>query len=118
MLRLAADENFNSRIVRGLLRVLPDLDLLRIQDSPLAGAEDEEIIPAWAAQEGRVMLTHDRGSFSAAAQERIRRGKPVAGVISVPLSVPIGQAIEEIQLLVEASRSEEVANRVLYVPLR
>ncbi len=29
MLRLAADENFNGRIVRGLLRALPDLDLVR-----------------------------------------------------------------------------------------
>lgn len=33
MLRLAADENFDGRIVRGLLRVLPDLDLVRVQDS-------------------------------------------------------------------------------------
>lgn len=27
MLRLAADENFDDRIVRGLLRLLPELDL-------------------------------------------------------------------------------------------
>ena len=30
MLRLAADENFNHTITRGLLRRLPDLDLVRI----------------------------------------------------------------------------------------
>jgi hypothetical protein len=33
MLRLAADENFDGRIVRGLLRVLPDLNLVRVQDA-------------------------------------------------------------------------------------
>ena len=33
MLRLAADENFNAGIVRGLLRRLPDLDIVRIQDA-------------------------------------------------------------------------------------
>jgi hypothetical protein len=30
MLRLAADENFDGRIVRGLRRVVPDLDLIRV----------------------------------------------------------------------------------------
>lgn len=30
MLKLAADENFNNDIVRGLLRRKPDLDIVRI----------------------------------------------------------------------------------------
>ena len=40
MLLLAADENFNSNIVRGLLRRQPALDLVRLQDAGLSGAED------------------------------------------------------------------------------
>jgi len=32
MLKLAADENFNNDIIRGLLRRKPDLDIVRIQD--------------------------------------------------------------------------------------
>ncbi len=31
MLRLAADENFDNNIVRGLLRRRPDLDIVRVQ---------------------------------------------------------------------------------------
>jgi hypothetical protein len=34
MLRLAADENFDGRIVRGMLRVLPNLDLVGIARRP------------------------------------------------------------------------------------
>jgi hypothetical protein len=34
MLRLAADENFNADIVRGLLRRLPDLDTFRMLVCP------------------------------------------------------------------------------------
>ena len=30
MLRLAIDEDFNNRIVRGLMRRQPDLDILRV----------------------------------------------------------------------------------------
>lgn len=40
MLRLASDENFNADIVRGLLRRLPDLDIVRVQDAGLSGADD------------------------------------------------------------------------------
>ena len=37
MLLLAADENFNNDIVRGLLRRRPALDIVRIQDEGLSG---------------------------------------------------------------------------------
>ena len=40
MLMLAADENFNNNIVRGLFRRNPQLDIVRIQDVGLSGADD------------------------------------------------------------------------------
>jgi hypothetical protein len=33
MTRLAADEDFNNRILRGLLRRQPGLDIVRVQDA-------------------------------------------------------------------------------------
>lgn len=33
MLRLAADEDFNNRILRGLIRRQPELDIVRVQDN-------------------------------------------------------------------------------------
>ena len=53
MLLLAADENFNNDIVRGLLRQRPELDIVRVQDVGLSGADDVAVLE-WAAQEGRV----------------------------------------------------------------
>ncbi len=58
MLRLAADENFNNDIVRGLLRRKPDLGIVRVQDVDLSGVDDPTLLE-WAAQEGRILLTHD-----------------------------------------------------------
>jgi Domain of unknown function (DUF5615) len=49
--RLLADENFDNRILARLRRRLPALDILRVQDVGLVGAEDPEIL-AWAAEEG------------------------------------------------------------------
>jgi hypothetical protein len=58
MLKLAADEDFNNRIIRGSLRREPELDLVRVQDASLRSRDDASVIE-WAANEGRVLLTHN-----------------------------------------------------------
>lgn len=57
MLRFAADENFNNDIVRGLLRRVPTLDVVRVQDVGLSGADDAAVLE-WAAAQGRIVITH------------------------------------------------------------
>ncbi len=39
-MKFVADENFDNRILRGLLRRLPTLDIVRVQDLEIAGAKD------------------------------------------------------------------------------
>lgn len=43
MLRLLADENFSGDTLRGLFRRQPDLDIVRVQDVGLSGADDPEV---------------------------------------------------------------------------
>lgn len=117
MLLLAADENFNGDIVRGLLRHQPALNIVRIQDVMLSGAEDPVVL-AWAAQEGRVLLTHDVSSITRYAYERIQAGQPMPGVFEVSRDLPVGRAIEEILLLAECSLEREWEGQVRYLPLR
>lgn len=117
MLLLAADENFNNNIVRGLLRRKPELGIVRIQDAGLSGADDPTVLE-WSAQEGRVLLTHDVSTITHHAYERIRAGKPMPGVLEVGRSVPIGTAIEEILLMAECSLDGEWEGQVHYLPLR
>ncbi len=57
-LRIAIDESVDGDLLRGLRRRLPLLDALRVQDSGLSGADDPTVL-AWAAREGRVLLTQD-----------------------------------------------------------
>ncbi|MAT99935.1 MAG: hypothetical protein CL608_22575 [Anaerolineaceae bacterium] len=35
MIKLATDENFNGKIIRGIWRRNPDIDIVRVQDSPV-----------------------------------------------------------------------------------
>ena len=79
MLRLAVDENFNNDIVRGLLRRKPELDIVRIQDIGLSGADDSTVLK-WAARENRVLLTHDVTTITRYAYERVQAGQHMPGV--------------------------------------
>ena len=116
MLRLAADENFNNDIVRGLLRREPGLDIVRIQDVGLSGAADPTVLE-WAAQEGRVLLTHDVTTITRYAYERVKAGQSMPGVFEVSRAVPVGRAIEDILLLAECSLDSEWEGQVRYLPL-
>lgn len=53
-----ADENFNGRILKGILGVYPELDITRVQDTALMGLPDPELIVE-AYQAGAILLTHD-----------------------------------------------------------
>ena len=117
MLRLVADENLNNDIVRGLLRRRPSLDIVRVQDVGLAGADDPTVL-GWAAQEGRVLLTHDVATITKYAYQRVRLGQAMPGVFEVSRAIPIGQAIEDTLLLAECSFDDEWEGQVRYLPLR
>jgi hypothetical protein len=117
MLRLATDEDFNNRILRGLLRRRPDLDIQRAQDAGLTGKGDAEVLE-WAAREGRVLLTHDVTTMRRAVDERIAAKLPVAGVIEVGQQTPIAQAIEDILLIAECSFESEWEGQIRFLPLR
>jgi hypothetical protein len=117
MLRLAADENFNNDIVRGLLRRRADLDIIRVQDAGLSGAADPVVLE-WAAAEDRVLLTHDVTTLTRHAYDRIEHGAGMPGVIEVSRLVPLGQAIDDILLLADVSRAREWDGLILYLPLR
>ncbi len=117
MLRLAADENFNYDIVRGILRRNPEVDIVRVQEAGLSGADDPTVLE-WTAREGRVLVTHDVATMTRYAYERVRAGEPMPGIFEVSRSVPIGLAIEEILLIVQYSREGEWEGQVRYLPLR
>ena len=117
MLRLATDEDFNNRIVRGLLRRQPDLDILRVQDAGLAGKHDDEVL-AWAASEGRILLTHDVTTMKRAADDRIAAGLPMPGVFEISQAVSISSALDDILLLVLCSDQEEWQGQVRFLPLK
>src|SRR5437870_1810836 len=99
MYRLLADEDFSNDITRGLLLRHPELDIVRVQHTGLAGEEDPVILE-WAAQSRRMVLTHDFNTMLDCAFARVEAEFPMPGVIAIRQSVPVGRAIDEIEILV------------------
>jgi predicted nuclease of predicted toxin-antitoxin system len=116
MLRLATDENVNGDIVRGLRLRRPGLALIRVQDTEVVG-EDDPTVLAWAAEEGRILLTHDRATMPDFAHARVAAGEPMPGVFVLNDRLPVRQAIDEILLIDDCSEPSEWEGLVLYLPL-
>jgi hypothetical protein len=116
VLRLLADENFNGRILRALQRQVPDLDVVRMQDTSLSGTDDPTLLQ-FAATEGRVVLTHDVETLVGYAWERVRSGMAMPGVIVALTDRPIGQVIDDLEILLLASRPEELEAQIRFLPL-
>lgn len=114
-MRFAADENLNNNILRGVRRRSPDLDLVRIQDVGLIHAQDQTIL-AWAALQGRILLTHDVKTMVGFAYERVMAGLPMPGLVVIRDGSPVGEAIEAILLLAEMGWEGELEGRVEYLP--
>lgn len=116
-MRLAADENFDGRILQGLRARLPELDIVRVQDTEMYQSPDDKLLK-WLADEGRILLTHDVQTMPQYVYERVTAGLPVLGVIEVHRDTPIGVAIDELEIMIGAGTPEDFENQVKYIPIR
>lgn len=117
MLRFLADEDFNGHIVRGLFLHQPGIDLVRVQDVGLQGADDEVILE-WAEDHGRILLTHDARTIPRHVANRLADGLHISGVLIMDDQSPIGACIEDIRLVAECSDEIEWQDQIYYLPFK
>jgi hypothetical protein len=102
MLRLISDHNFSGRILRGIGRRIPNLDLVRAFEGGLATAPDPVLLE-WAAVQDRILLTHDVNTVPGFAYDRVRGALGMPGVFLVDAHMAIGKAIEELVVVIACS---------------
>jgi Domain of unknown function (DUF5615) len=115
MLRLLIDQDVDHDILRGLIRRIPLLDAVTAFEIGMMKATDPQLL-TWAAQEGRIVVTHDRKTMPKHAADLVGVGKNIAGVFVVPRSLPLGQAIEDLELMITCSANDEWVNIIRYLP--
>ena len=70
MLSLLADEILNANIVRGVPRRFHGINVVRVQDVGLTGADAPTVL-AWAAEHSCVLITHTVETVPRYALERV-----------------------------------------------
>ncbi|QDS98099.1 DUF5615 family PIN-like protein [Adhaeretor mobilis] len=116
MLQLASDADLHGGIVK-VLQKNSAIDFVRSIDVLPEGTEDPDVL-AWAAGEGRVLISNDRQTMTDAAKTRMQQGLPMPGVIFTDIdNHSVGRAINDILVIAEAMPPEEArAIGLLYVP--
>lgn len=85
---------------------------MRVQDVGLRTLGDPEIL-RWAADENRILITHDFRTIPHFAGERLSAALSMPGVIVLRRSVSIAQAIDELAAIAGASEAEDGATKSL-----
>jgi hypothetical protein len=117
MIRFLTDEDFNGRIVRGLFVRMGGLDLVRVQDVGLSGADDDAILE-WTDNNNRLLLTHDGRTMPRHVSNRLAAGGHVPGIFIVDDLASIGSCIDDIQLVSECSDTGDWRDQIQYLPFK
>jgi uncharacterized protein DUF5615 len=116
--RFQTDADFDQRIVRATLRRDPAIDLQLATaargGTGLRGILDAQVL-ALAAQEGRMLLSHDHHTMPKHFGEFITT-QASPGVIILPQRMLISVAVEWIITIWAASEAEEWVNQILLLP--
>jgi predicted nuclease of predicted toxin-antitoxin system len=110
------DEDLNGRIVRGVRRRILDLDSTTVQEADLPEASDLAVLD-WAAAQGRIVITHDHRTMRPCAEDRLKVGRPMAGLILAPQTAALGQVIDDLVLIAEATTAEGWIGTIVFLPL-
>jgi uncharacterized protein DUF5615 len=116
MLSLLIDQDLDHDILRGLIRRIPQLDALTAFEIGLGRATDPDLL-TWAAQEKRVIITHDKTTMPSHAADLLHDGKDIAGLIIVPRRLSLLKVLDDLELIITCSEADDWNDVICYLPL-
>ncbi|PYT19882.1 MAG: hypothetical protein DMG57_43940 [Acidobacteria bacterium] len=114
--RFLADADLNYAIVQGVRLREPAIDFKSANDTGLEGRSDREVLEV-AAQEGRVLVSHDKKTMPVHFAARAGSGLKSPGVLLALPSASVGEIVESLLIIWSSSREEEWADQIHYLPL-
>ena len=115
-IRLQADEDFNNLIVKGLQRRQPLIDFQTTAEVGLRGVPDPARL-ALAAGQDQILVSHDLATMPTHFTAFLESGHHSPGLFLIPKTVPIGEAIDALALIWEASSPDDWRDLITYLPL-
>ena len=115
--RFQADEDLEPSMINGLRRRQPLIEFATIHAAGLLGAPDPAVL-AFAAQQGRVIVSHDLRTMPGHFADFLASGQQSAGLILVSRRLPIAQVIDNLYLIWNNTTSDFWVDRLVYLPMR
>jgi hypothetical protein len=117
-LKYLLDENVTLVYQTQLLQRNSSLVILVVgnTDAPAKGTLDPEIL-FWCEEHNFVLVTNNRSSMTIHLADHIAQGRHIPGILILNTNLSIGQSIEELILIAEASFDDEYQDRIEYLPL-
>lgn len=114
-IKFQADSDLNEDILNGVIRRVPEIDFRTASDASLDGLDDPKVL-AFAASEGRILVTHDRRTMPHHFAEFIAV-ETCPGLIVISQKAPVGTIIDDLILIWHVSEPSEFLNSVRTLPL-
>ena len=93
-----------------------ELNAVTAREAGLDRKSDPEVL-AWAAEQRRIVVAHDRNMMTSFPYDRVREGRAMPGIFVVSREMPVGKSIAGLQLLLECSKDGEWEGLVDFLPL-
>lgn len=108
------DHHVHAAIAAGLNE--RGIDVVTAYEDGSAELADEELLER-TTQLGRVLFTQD-DDFLSIVQKWLEEEREFAGIVySHHLSITVGKAISDLELIAQVMSPEEMRNRVVFIPL-
>lgn len=117
-LKYLLDENVDPLYATQLRRLQPNLVIRVIGEpvTPARGTLDPEIL-CWCEENNFILVTNNRTSMPVHLVEHIEKNRHIPGIFILNPNLSIGENIQELILVAEASFDDEYQDRIDYLPL-
>lgn len=114
-IRVQADADLNQIIVLATVRREPSIDFQTAGTAGLAARSNREVLDL-AAQDGRLLVTHDQKTMPRHFAEFITRATS-SGLLVIPQHLSVATVVEDLRLIWLITEAEEWINRVSFLPI-
>ena len=116
--RFLVDERVPSSLARGLRRRVPDVSVRQVGDpeSPPKGASDSDL-PEFCEHQRRLLITADRSTMVEHVRQHVEEGHHTWGVLLIGPNASLGQILDDLCLVYEATEAAEWVDVLYYLPL-